>query len=289
MHKKLWSVAALIASLLAGCASSFDDTDIAYNDSKPSYDGVLPRETGKSRIEENGQSPLECVPFARDHSGVQIFGDAYTWWDRAAAKYERSEKPESGAVMVLAGYAGPDRGHVAVVQKIISTREIRVDHANWLDDGGVYINDPVADVSADNDWSQVRVFNIQTGAWGGNVYPVKGFILAPGGAAPDADAPAPVLATHVQKPWPKTAEPLEPHDLTPDDRDLEQSQDTNAPVAAHVTTQGQKPLPKPRSAAPQATQPLGQHDLTPENMELEPESPANTGPVAMAETPKKAW
>jgi hypothetical protein len=33
------------------------------------------------------------------------------------------------------------------------------------------------DVSQSNDWSAVRVFNIQTGAWGGNVYPVQGFIL----------------------------------------------------------------------------------------------------------------
>jgi hypothetical protein len=64
-----------------------------------------------------------------------------------------------------------------VVQQIISPREIRVDHANWLDDGSIYLNDPVADVSEDNDWSEVRVWNIRTGAWGGNIYPVQGFIL----------------------------------------------------------------------------------------------------------------
>lgn len=272
MHKKLWGVVILVAPLLAGCASSFDDdfggNDVAYNDSSARYDGALPRETGKSRIEENGQAPLECVPFARDHSGVKIFGDAYTWWDQAAAKYERSGKPASGAVMVLSGYAGPERGHVAVVQKIVSSREIRVDHANWLDDGGIYINDPVTDVSAANDWSQVRVFNIQTGAWGGNIYPVKGFILPQGGAqggmqdAPDVEAPAP----------------------------------QNAPVTARVQ---KKLLPKPRPAPrpqavspqaepPQAQQPLGSHDLTPEDLELEPESAGNPGPVALAETPKKA-
>ena len=55
-------------------------------------------------------------------------------------------------------------------------REIRVDHANWLDDGSIYLNDPVEDVSADNDWSQVRVCNIKTGGWGGKIYPVQGFI-----------------------------------------------------------------------------------------------------------------
>ncbi len=58
-----------------------------------------------------------------------------------------------------------------------------MDHANWLDDGSIFINDPVMDVSEDNDWSAVRVWNIKTGAWGGNTYPVQGFIL-PSGRSP---------------------------------------------------------------------------------------------------------
>ena len=62
--------------------------------------------------------------------------------------------------------------------KIISPREIRVDHANWLDDGSIYIDDPVEDVSTGNDWSRVRVWNIKTGGWGGRAYPVQGS-LAP--------------------------------------------------------------------------------------------------------------
>jgi len=169
MHKKLWGVAVITAPLLAGCAGIFGGNDLAYNQ--------MPRERGHSLVQNSGQQPLECVPYARDHSGVKIFGDAYTWWDKAADKYQRGKAPESGSVMVLSGYAGPDRGHVAVVQKIFSTREIRVDHANWLDDASIYLNDPVMDVSQENDWSAVRVFNIQTGAWGGNIYPVQGFIL----------------------------------------------------------------------------------------------------------------
>jgi hypothetical protein len=297
MHKKFWGIVVLVAPLLAGCAIGFDDSDAGYDGSPSASDhrltyNQLPRESGKSRVEDSGQAPLECVPFARDHSGVKIFGDAYTWWDQAAAKYERSDKPESGAVMVLSGYAGPNRGHVAVVQKVISSREIRVDHANWLDDGSIYINDPVADVSAGNDWSAVRVFNIQTGAWGGNIYPVKGFILPPGGAPPDAP---PVVTAHAQKPLPRPAsskpkparaapvEQSDPYDLTPDDRALEPDED--APLASHV----QKPPPKtpaPKAAQPLAS-PLGPHDLTPEDLELEPESPANSGPVALVETAKK--
>ena len=75
--------------------------------------------------------------------------------------------------MVLTGYAGPDRAHVAVVRDVVSPREIRVDHANWLNDGSIYLNDPVVDVSPDNDWSQVRVWNIKTGAWGVTPIPCR--------------------------------------------------------------------------------------------------------------------
>ncbi len=106
--------------------------------------------------------PLQCVPYARDHSSVKIYGDAYTWWDQAAGKYQRSSEPSAGAVMVLHDYAGPNRGHVAVVRALVSPREIRVDHANWLDDGSIYVNDPVEDVSSENDWTLVRVFNLKT-------------------------------------------------------------------------------------------------------------------------------
>ena len=121
-------------------------------------------------------NPVECVPYAREKSGIQIWGDAYTWWQQAAGRYSRDGQPSTGAVLVLDNYAGPYRAHLAVVHNIVSAREIRVDHANWLDDGNIYLNDPVIDVSTANDWSQVRVFNLETNAWGGHVYDVRGFI-----------------------------------------------------------------------------------------------------------------
>jgi surface antigen len=132
----------------------------------------------------------QCVPFARLISGIQLFGDAYTWWDKAAGKYPRGALPEPGAVMVLNNYAGADRAHVAVVRRVMGPREIRVDHANWLDDGSIYINNPVEDVSGDNDWSVVRVYNLKTGGWGSRLYPVQGFI-APGAPARQKDNAAP--------------------------------------------------------------------------------------------------
>ena len=105
-------------------------------------------------------------PLCPGHSSVDIHGDAYTWWEKAAGVYARSSDPADGAVMVLKNYAGRHRAHVAVVRRIISPREIRIDHANWLNDGAIYVNDPVLDVSADNDWSQIKVWNIQFGLVG---------------------------------------------------------------------------------------------------------------------------
>ena len=30
----------------------------------------------------------QCVPFARAASGIQIYGDAWTWWDQAEGRYQ---------------------------------------------------------------------------------------------------------------------------------------------------------------------------------------------------------
>jgi hypothetical protein len=120
--------------------------------------------------------PISCVPYARAHSGIAIFGDAYTWWDQAKTSYAREALPRTGSVLVLDGYAGPKRAHLAVVKRVISPREVRVDHANWLNDGNIYLNSPVVDVSANNDWSEVRVWNNRDGHLGVKNYQVRGFI-----------------------------------------------------------------------------------------------------------------
>jgi surface antigen len=165
---------AVVALSFAGCASD----PIEYS--------AMPREHGREVVEAGPAKPLQCVPYARDHSGIKIRGDANTWWDQAAGKYPRGSAPEAGSVMVLHNYGGSS-GHVAVVKTIVSAREIRVDHANWLNDGSIYVNDPVMDVSQDNDWSAVRVFNIKTGGWGGKVYPVQGFIGSHQSSGSDLD------------------------------------------------------------------------------------------------------
>lgn len=182
---RIWGriiVLAFAAAGLAGCAS-----DHAIYES-------LPPESAPSAQLTTPSSPIQCVPYARDHSSVKIYGDAWTWWDQAAGKFPRGAVPEIGSVMVLAGYSGPRSGHVAVVRSVTSMREIRVDHANWLDDGAIYVDDPVADVSAANDWSEVRVWNVKTGAWGGRIYPVQGFIGPADGATNEYIAQADPIA-----------------------------------------------------------------------------------------------
>jgi hypothetical protein len=117
-----------------------------------------------------------CVEFARLASGIALFGDAKTWWDQARAQYAQLTNPAPGAVMVFASRRNMRAGHVAVVKKMITSREVLVDHANWGRDGRIYINAPVVDVSPRNDWSMVKVWNTQANKMGTTAYSLKGFI-----------------------------------------------------------------------------------------------------------------
>lgn len=125
----------------------------------------------------NSRARLQCVPFARHESGVEIYGNANTWWRQAAGRYETSERPSEGAVMVLHGFNTNARGHVAVVKERVSPRLLIVDHANWLNGGEITRDVPVMDVSEAGDWSEVRVWNVPGRHWGGRTYRVQGFIL----------------------------------------------------------------------------------------------------------------
>jgi len=116
------------------------------------------------------------MPFARRESGVEIYGNANTWWRQAAGRYARSHTPAPGSVLVVHGYNNPRRGHVAVVRRVESGRVIIIDQANWLNGGEISVGVPVLDVSANNDWSEIRVWHIPGAHWGGRVYSVEGFI-----------------------------------------------------------------------------------------------------------------
>ena len=119
----------------------------------------------------------QCVTFARMFSGINIFGDAWTWWRQAAANFRTGKAPETGSVLVFRPEGRMSRGHVAVVSDIITDRAIQITHANWGGSRGkVEENVTVVDVSPSNDWSQVKVWYNPINDLGTTVYPTYGFI-----------------------------------------------------------------------------------------------------------------
>lgn len=127
---------------------------------------------------------LECAPYARRVSGIQLHGEAYSWWEQAAGRYDRGSVPLPGSVLVFRRGARLGSGHVSVVDRVLSDREIMVAQANWVPRR--VTREPVVDVSPANDWSVVRVWWSPSRSLGRTAYPTYGFIgPAPGGAGRD--------------------------------------------------------------------------------------------------------
>lgn len=120
-------------------------------------------------------SRMQCVPYARAATGIFIRGDAWTWWHAAGGIYSRGNVPEPYSLLVLAKTERLRSGHLAVVTGIEGPREIRVSHANWLNDERIFEHVRVLDVSEANDWSALRFWNPQTGNFG-QVYQAYGFV-----------------------------------------------------------------------------------------------------------------
>ena len=125
---------------------------------------------------------LQCVPYARQVSGIALYGDAYTWWDQAEGRYARGNEPRVGAVMAFASHRNMELGHVATVARVIDRRTVLLDHANWSPINGrrgqVESGVRAIDVSPDNDWSAVRVWYDPLQAVGNTAWPVHGFIYS---------------------------------------------------------------------------------------------------------------
>jgi surface antigen len=123
---------------------------------------------------------LQCAQFARLFTGIEIFGDAATWWRQAIGRYARGFTPEAGSVLVFKPTGIMAKGHVAVVSHVLTDRIIQVTHANWSPIAGhrgqVEQDVTVVDVSPTGDWSQVKVWYDPTRDLGGTVYPTYGFI-----------------------------------------------------------------------------------------------------------------
>ncbi len=148
---------------------------------------IAPQRDTASRGEATGRRAatwggggISCVPYARQITGMAITGNGREWWHNAAGLYARGNEPEVGSVLAFPASGGMRLGHVAVVSRVLSAREVLVDHANWagpgIRRGTVMRGVSVIDVSPDNDWTQVRVQVGWTKGSYGRVYPTYGFI-----------------------------------------------------------------------------------------------------------------
>ncbi|MDE2334369.1 MAG: CHAP domain-containing protein [Rhodospirillales bacterium] len=133
------------------------------------------------RSGESYHPGLQCAPFANQLSGIALYGDAGTWWRKAAGRYRRSHRPEVGAVLVMGRQRRLPDGHVAVVSRLVDARHLDVMQANW-EPGVVDRDQLVVDVSPGNDWTRVRVWWPPAHSMGITTYAAYGFILPPAAA-----------------------------------------------------------------------------------------------------------
>lgn len=119
---------------------------------------------------------LQCAPFARQVSGIDIHGNANTWWGQAEGRYDRGHEPRVGAVLAFSASRSMPVGHVAMVSKVVNGREVLLTHANWSYRGGIERGVRAVDVSPNNDWSDVRVWYGPIGDLGLRSNPARGFI-----------------------------------------------------------------------------------------------------------------
>lgn len=120
----------------------------------------------------------QCAPYARMISGIELRGNANTWWGQAAGRYARGHAPKVGAVLAFASTSRMRLGHVAMVSEVINDREVLLTHANWSRRGGVERDVRAVDISEKGDWTRVKVWYGPQGGLGTSAYPTKGFIYA---------------------------------------------------------------------------------------------------------------
>lgn len=121
---------------------------------------------------------LQCAPYARQISGIQLFGRAADWWGQAAGRYDRGNQPRAGAVLAFASSRSMPAGHVAMVSRVVSDREVLLTHANWSYRGGIEHDVRAVDVSPNNDWTDVKVWYGPIGNLGLRSNAARGFIYA---------------------------------------------------------------------------------------------------------------
>jgi surface antigen len=147
-------------------------------------------------------SRLQCVPYAREVSHIELSGDAFLWWAEASGRYARGSVPVEGAVLNFRSIGRMPLGHVAVVTSVVDSRTILVTQANWVH-GSITNDVTMQDVSPNNDWTEVEVELGDSSRWGA-AYPTYGFIYnqpanstviaaaAPSDEVAEAPRPAPI-------------------------------------------------------------------------------------------------
>ena len=119
---------------------------------------------------------ISCAPFARELSGIALYGEADDWWEGAAGLYARDSRPVMGSVLVFRRQSRLPSGHVSVVSRLVGPRQVQVTQANWVP-GQLDEDQLVVDISDRNDWTAVRVWYPPIGAMGSHAYATYGFIL----------------------------------------------------------------------------------------------------------------
>ncbi len=134
----------------------------------------------------NNGVACQCVDYCKDNgwSSFDKAGNAKDWFPAAEGKgYATGKIPKKGAVLVLDSWSTNSFGHVAIVQDIVSSSEIIVNHANWSPSGSmdktIYTGVSVRDVSSTGNWSRVSFY-------GSGNFPVLGFIY-PKGVSSETD------------------------------------------------------------------------------------------------------
>ena len=101
---------------------------------------------------------IECAEFVRKESSFWIFSHAYGWKD-AAKKfgYSIGNKPVLKSVLYFPRQLNAPDAHVVIVTKVIDSRKITIDHANWKRQGEIERDVVVEDISEKGNWSQVTL------------------------------------------------------------------------------------------------------------------------------------
>lgn len=182
-------IATIAVGLMLAAAPFAHHAEAARGDSRSEARSSQPRAARtaaqapsrrSSTARRSSSGGISCVPYARSITGIQISGNGRDWWENAAGRYARGQRPQIGSILSFPSSGGMRSGHVAVVSRVVQPRMIEIDHANWggpgIRRGTVMQNIRVIDVSSDNSWTRVRVQVGWDSTTFGREYPTDGFI-----------------------------------------------------------------------------------------------------------------